>query len=419
MILQRAGVAFALLILSGCAAQPQREDPAASARHIRAERLAQEFVLVDTHLDIPYRLLERMTDISVRSTTTDFDYPRARAGGLDAAFAALYTPQSYESSGGARAYAEQGIRFVEGLVTRWPLCFALARSEADIRANARNGLVSLPLGMENGIPLEGDLTNVRRFYARGVRYITLVHTRPNQLADASMDTLRRWNGLSPFGRQVIAEMNRVGMIIDVSHMSDSALAQTLALSRAPVIASHSACRHFTPGWERNLSDDMIRQLASRGGVVQINFGSEFVRDDIRVRMEQAGPVIRAYLVEHNLRSFDTDAVRFARAYRREQGIPYADVSDVARHIDHVKQLVGVDHVGFGSDFEGLGDDLPEGLKDVSGYPNLIAELLALGYGDEEIQKICSGNFFRVWSAADSVARALQAETLLPPAFQEP
>jgi len=417
MIPQRTVVALALLVLSGCATQPQREDPAASARRLRAERLAQEFVLVDAHLDIPYRLLERMTDISARSTTTDFDYPRARAGGLDAAFAAVYTPQSYESTGGARAYAEQGIRFVEGLVARWPKQFALARSETDIRTNARSGLISLPLGMENGIPLEGDPANVQRFYDRGVRYITLVHARPNHIADASMDTLRRWNGLSPFGRSVIAEMNRVGMIIDVSHMSDSAFAQTLALSRAPVIASHSACRHFTPGWERNLSDEMIRLLASRGGVVQINFGSGFLRDDIRVRMDQTGAAVRAYLVEHNLRSLDEDAVRFARAYRLEQGIPYADVSDVARHIDHVKLLVGVDHVGFGSDFEGLGDDLPEGLKDVSGYPNLIAELLARGYSDDDIQKICGGNFFRAWSAVDSVARIMQTETPVPPAVR--
>ena len=417
MILQRSAAALTLSILSGCATRPQHEDPAAVANRLRAEQLAQQCILVDAHLDIPYRLLERMADISVRSYTTDFDYPRARTGGLDAAFAAVYTPQSYESSGGARMYAEQGIRFVEGLVARWPLHFALARSESDIRANARNALISLPLGMENGIPLEGDLANVQRFYDRGIRYITLVHARPNHLADASMDTLRPWNGLSPFGREVIAEMNRVGMLIDVSHMSDSAFAQTLALSRAPVIASHSACRSFTPGWERNLSDDMIRVLASRGGVVQMNFGSEFLRDDIRLHMRQAGPVVRAYLVEHNLRSLDEEAVRFARAYRLEQGIPYADVADLARHIDHVKRLVGVEHIGLGSDFEGLGDDLPEGLKDVSGYPNLIAELLGRGYSDDDIQKICGGNFFRVWAAADSIARTMQSETPLPPAVR--
>jgi membrane dipeptidase len=415
MIPQRCAVTLAVLFVSGCSTGPQREDAPSSANRLRAERLAQEFILVDTHMDIPYRLLQRMVDISVRSFTTDFDFPRARAGGLDAAFAAVYTPQSYEISGGARAYAEQEIQLLEEVARRWPRQFALARSEVDIRDHARRGLVSLPLGMENGIPLEGDLANVRRFYDRGVRYITLVHARPNHLADASMDTLRRWNGLSPFGREVIAEMNRVGMIIDVSHMSDSALAQTLALSRAPVIASHSACRHFTPGWERNMSDEMIRLLASRGGVVQINFGSGFLRDDIRVRMDKTGPAVRAYLADHNLHSLDEEAVRFARDYRREQGIPYAEASDVARHIDYVKRLVGVDHVGFGSDFDGLGDDLPEGLKDVSGYPTLIAELLARGYSDNDIQKICSGNFFRVWSAADSVARTMQRETPVFPA----
>jgi membrane dipeptidase len=132
-------------------------------------------------------------------------------------------------------------------------------------------------------------------------------------------------------------------------------------------------------------------------------------------MDETGPAVRAYLADHNLHSLDEEAVRFARDYRREQGIPYADASDVARHIDYVKRLVGVDHVGFGSDFDGLGDDLPEGLKDVSGYPTLIAELLARGYSDNDIQKICSGNFFRVWSAADSVARTMQRETPVFPA----
>ena len=396
-------VAGAALTLASCSSV---EQTAQDRRMERARRLADSLLVLDAHLDIPYRLTNRMEDISVRCRTTDFDYVRAMEGGLDVAVCAVYTPQRIEGNGSPKQFALQQIAFTEGLTTLWPDKFRMVSTTPGIRAGAGKGHVLFVLGMENGIPLEGDTANVRLFFDRGVRYITLVHTRANTLADASFDTTHRWNGLSPFGCDVIDAMNRAGMMVDVSHMSDSAFYQSVRRSRAPVIASHSACRAFTPGFERNMSDAMIRTIAAAGGVVQINFGSMFLVDSLRTLMAAAGPEISAYLREHNLRSLDEEAVAYTRRYRSDHGIPYATAQDIARHIDHVVRLAGIDHVGLGSDFEGLGDDLPVGVKDVAGYPAVIAELLALGYDERDIAKVCGGNFLRVWDAVTQVARGL-------------
>lgn len=396
-----AGMAF---LPSGIPVRGGEEEDAGS----RARDLAQRLLILDSHLDVPYRLLARMEDISQRTWTTDFDYVRARQGGLDVAFCAVYTAQRYAESGGAKEHAEKQIALIEGLVKRWPGKFIQVRTPEEIGAREGGTQVMLALGMENGIPLERDTANVRFFHERGVRYCTLVHTRANHLADASFDTERPWNGLSPYGRDVVAAMNRVGMMVDVSHMSDSAFFETLRISRAPVIASHSSCRAFTPGLERNMSDDMIRALAAQGGVIQINFGSGFLVDSIRVRMQAAGDAINSYLREHSLHHLDEAAVAYARRYRKEQGIPYASAKDVARHIDHVVRIAGIDHVGLGSDFEGLGDDLPDEVKDVSGYPAIIRELLLMGYDEAAIAKVCGGNFLRVWRAAELVAASPMA-----------
>ncbi len=381
------------------------DDPAVQDR---ASALARRILILDSHMDVPYRLMNRMVDISERTFTTDFDYPRAREGGLKAAFLAVYVPQRLEEAGGALQHALRQIALVESLVQRSPGKFTFARTPDEVRSQLGGSQVLFTLGMENGIPLEHDLRNIRMFFDRGIRYITLVHARDNSLADASFDTTHTWGGLSPFGREVIAEMNRVGMIVDVSHMSDSAAYQAIRLSATPVVATHSSCRAFTPGLERNMSDELIRQLAAHGGVIQINFASSFLVDSIRQRMAAIGGGVGKYLREHNLHHFDEKAMEYTRAYRREKGVPYADVRDIAKHIDHVVKLVGVDHVGLGSDFEGLGDDLPTGMKDVSGYPNLIRELLLLGYDEPAIEKICGGNFIRVWEEVLRAARSEQS-----------
>jgi len=257
--------------------------------------------------------------------------------------------------------------------------------------------------MENGSPIEGKLENVRRYYDLGVRYITVAHAKSNLLSDASYDPDRRWGGLSPFGRQVVEEMNRLGIMVDISHLTDSAALQILRISRAPVIVSHSSCRFFTPGFERNISDELIRAVAAKGGVVQINFSSIFLDDAFRQREEAESKEVNKHLARSGMRRDSKEAEHYVEEYRHEHPLPFPTVARVADHIDHVVQLAGVDHVGFGSDFDGAGDTFPVGLKDVSQYPNLIAELMRRGYGDEELRKICGGNLLRVWSAVERCA----------------
>jgi membrane dipeptidase len=395
-----------VVLCSSCSSVHEVDMPSQQIRD-EAARLSRELIIVDTHLDTPDQLMERPADIGERTYSTCFDYPRAIEGGLNCAFFAVFVSHSFETGGGAKEKAENTITAIEELVRRRQDRFVLVRTPEEVVSARSRGQVAIALGIENGAPLEGNLQNIRHFYDRGVRYITLAHFSSNHIADASWYPQRLWNGLSPFGRTVVAEMNRVGMLIDISHLSDSAAFDVLRLSRAPVIASHSSCRYFTPGYERNISDDLIRTVAARGGVVDINFGSMFLVDSLRLADRKMSADIKQYLAEHNLKSTDDEAMRYAAGYRKAHGIPYADVKDVANHIDHVVKLVGIDHVGLGSDFDGLGDDLPTGLKDVSGYPNLIAELLTLGYDAAQIEKVCSGNVFRVWREAGRVARELQ------------
>ena len=264
------------------------------------------------------------------------------------------------------------------------------------------------MGMENGAPIE-TLEDVTYFYNRGIRYVTLTHARDNHICDSSYDTTHTWNGLSPFGEKVVQALNRAGIMVDISHVSDSTFYDVLRITRAPVIASHSSCRHFTPGWERNMNDAMIRRLAENGGVIQINFGSAFISDRFRRMREALRDSLEQFTEAHHIGRGDSLAREYWQELVKRHPLPYATVAQVADHIDHVVQLVGVDHVGLGSDFDGVGDSLPIGLKDVSQYPNLIAELLKRGYSETDIQKICGENLLRVWSRVAQVAHQLQAE----------
>ena len=404
----QAALLTAVLAVPGCGApRDAPEGGAALDPRERALRLAHETLIVDTHVDVPYRLSEKMDDISVRTANGHFDYPRAKAGGLDAPFMSIYIPASYQEDGGAKELADELIDMVERFETDWPDKFAVARSPQDVRRNFTRGIISLPLGMENGAPIE-DLESLRHFRDRGIRYITLTHSENNRICDSSYAEDRTWNGLSPFGEQVVAEMNRLGIMIDVSHVSDEAFYDVLALTRAPVIASHSSCRKFTPGWERNMDDDMIRALAANGGVIQINFGSAFLRHDTRQQSTEFWDAYGAHIEDNGLEDDHEAAERFKDEYWKGRERIYGDLRDVVAHIDHVVGLAGVDHVGFGSDFDGV-DSLPEGLKDVSHYPDLIAALLEAGYTEEQIAKICSGNILRVWDKVERVAAQPEQE----------
>ena len=366
----------------------------------RAMELAREIMIVDTHQDTPYRLKKKMEDISRHTAGGHFDYPRAKQGGLDGVFMAAYIPPSLEAKGQARAFANDTIDMIERLAQDHPEQFVLARSVADIQTQFGKGPLSVAIGIENGAPLEGNLANLRHFYDRGVRYITLCHSKNNHICDSSFDTTRRWHGLSPFGKQLIPAMNRLGMMIDVSHISDDAFYQVIELSQTPVVATHSSCRHFTPGWERNMSDDMIRLLAKKGGLIHINFGSIFVSTEINRRFVDSMKHVNTHVASHQLTGAERDA--FAREYFDEHPLGQADIADVVAHIDHVVQLVGIDHVGIGSDFDGVGN-LPRGLADVSCYPSLIQELLRRDYSEDDIRKICATNFLHVWSTIQEAA----------------
>ena len=363
-----------------------------------AEKLARETIIIDTHIDVPYRLARKNDDISQRTDGGDFDYVRAKAGGLDCAFMSVYVPASIELSS-ARAMADELIDQVVDFERRWPDKFAVAYSPEEVVSQFSRGLISLPLGLENGSPLGNDLGNVGYFHERGIRYITLTHSKANQICDSSYDSERVWGGLSAFGREVITEMNRVGIMVDVSHVTDDAFFQVLELTQAPVIASHSSCRHFTPGWERNMSDEMIQALAEKGGVIQINFGSMFLNGEY----QRASSVIWEYLQEKGIEEDSEEGVEVIARLRKENPLPEVTISEIVTHINHIVQLVGIDHVGLGSDFDGVGDSLPIGMEDVSKYPNLIEELLKSGYSEEDIEKICSGNLFRVWREVEEVA----------------
>lgn len=385
---------------------------AAGAPHA-ARDLARDAVIVDTHIDAPTELMKQWVDLAIEQPTREFDYPKAVAGGLDVAFMSIYTSPGQDEDGSAWNVANHMIDAVDSLALRHPDKFALLRSPHDadrLRKPERRGgapRVLLPMGMENGAPIGDDLAKLAFFFDRGVRYITLAHSANNRIADSSYAVEKRWNGLSPFGEKVVDEMNRLGMMIDVSHLSDAAVAAAVARSRAPVVATHSALRHFTPGFERNLSDELAKAIAAKGGVIQIPFGNAFV-DPASAAQTQA------YFVAYN------DFLRTSAA-AQAAGKPTRSVAEfdaewdknhpplpvkldaVLNQIDYGVKLVGIDHIGIGSDFDGVSGALPEGLKTVADFPNLVAGLQSRGYSDADIRNILGGNLLRMWREVEAVA----------------
>ncbi|RUO23041.1 peptidase M19 [Aliidiomarina minuta] len=366
----------------------------------RAKQIAQDSLIIDTHIDVPWRLMNDWEDMTGSAERGDYDYERAVAGGLNAPFMAIYIPSSYEDNG-AYTLANQLIDFVESMVYRAPDKYAIPHRADDLSEHQQQGLISLPMGMENGAPIEGSLDNLHHFFERGVRYITLAHSEDNHISDSSYDIRAQWGGLSPFGEELVVEMNRIGMMVDVSHISDAAFYDVLEITEVPVIATHSSARAFTPGWQRNMSDEMIEALAENGGVVQVTFGSTFVTaqaNQHRARIQRLTDEINEEFGEGT-----EEAEAAIAAMREENEYPFATYEDVLNHFDHIVELVGIDHVGIGSDYDGVGDTLPEGLKDASTFPNLIQGFLDRGYSEEDIDKILYKNTMRVWHAAEAYA----------------
>ncbi len=403
----------ALLFAAACGTKETIDYTAMPEDALRkvADSLAHAYIITDGHVDLPYRLKVRnfrlekeYLGIPVQTDDGDFDYERAKKGGLDAPFMSIYIPSSYQLQPDmGKALADSLIDMIRGIADAHPDKFGLAGTPAEVDAHFKAGRIALPMGMENGAPIGNDIANVKYFYDRGIRYVTLTHGKDNQICDSSYDTLNTWKGLSPFGEDVVREMNRVGIMVDISHVSDSTFYDVLKITKAPVIASHSSLRYFTPGWQRNMADDMVKALKGNGGVIQINFGSTFLDSAVSKANDENRKKLQAILKDKGLSMRDSLARPIIDEFRKENPSLYADVKTVADHIDRVVELAGIDHVGIGSDYDGVGDSLPTGLKDVSQYPNLIYELLRRGYSPEDIEKICYKNVWRVWNKVIEVS----------------
>lgn len=378
-----------------------------SALFQKAIGLAEEILIVDTHIDLPDWLYDEWFDVSVKSSLGEFDFERANLGGLNVAFMSIYTSPSLEAEGKSKLKADSLIKIVEEIENKWPEKFKIVKNVSEIELNKNENKILLAMGMENGSPIEGSLENLHTYFKQGIRYITLAHYKSNHICDSANDPERKWNGLSPFGEEVVKEMNRLGIMIDVSHISDSTFYDVIKLTKAPVIASHSCCRFFTPGFERNISDEMIIELAKKGGVVQIAFAGFFLREDINKKYLRGEEEIKEHLKNFNITPGTDSAWQYESQYWEENPVGRATVEDVANHIDHIVKLAGVDYVGIGSDFNGVGDHLPVGLEDASKYPNLIYELLKRGYSEKDIRKIFGENLIRVWKKVEEVAAKLK------------
>ena len=392
-------VIFLFLILQSCSE---------SKISLNADEIAQDSLILDSHIDVPYRLWSQhlegleIDDIS-GPTNGDFDFIRARKGGLNVPFFSIYLPASTEEDGTSHKMANDLIDMVEDIVTLYPEKFLLIKSVDDLSSLTNKNIVGIALGMENGAPIEGDLSRVEYYYDRGIRYITLTHSKTNHISDSSYDENIQWHGLSEFGKTLIEEMNKVGLMIDISHVNDEAFYQAIELSQVPVIASHSSLRHFTPGFERNVDDVMLNKLAEKGGVLQINFGSSFISQRPRDYMDLMNNFLELKFGQSR-EGVSEEVINEARKeFFSKNKYPYATLDEVLDHFDRVINLVGVDHVGIGSDYDGVGDTLPIGLKDVSSYPSLIEGFLERGYSREDIDKILGGNLIRVWKEVEEYA----------------
>jgi membrane dipeptidase len=368
----------------------------------KALKLNQESIVVDTHCDTPMLAVEKNLNLGVKTDKTEVDFVRMKEGGVAASFFAVFVSNSQDDKKPAKKALEM-IDEIYLQVEAHPGLAALAFSPGDIRRIHALGKRAILIGMENGSPLEGSLRLLRNYQRLGVRYITLTHSNNNGLCDSSTAEEPRWNGLSDFGKGVVLEMNRLGMIVDVSHLSDKTFYDVLAVSKAPVMASHSCARALNDV-PRNMTDDMIKALAAKGGVMQINFYSAFLDPGFRKNADK---------VEARLKpEFDTLKEKFkdnSSAYWDavftlwKANAPEApDITVLIDHIDHVVKLVGADYVGLGSDFDGAGS-YPKGLEDVSKFPHITYHLLQRGYSESDIKKILGGNFMRVFAQVEKTA----------------
>ena len=392
-----------LLILPLCLAAAGDVSP-------RAAKLHREAIVVDTHIDTPQRFLDEDFDLTPRDPKGHIDLPRMKEGGLDAGFMSIYVDMRRHQGLEATRRALQLIDSVNQQVARHPDQLVLATSAADVRRAHKQKKIALLMGMEGGTPIADDLRLLRLFYQLGVRYMTLTHGLANNWADSSTDEPKH-NGLTDFGKEVVREMNRLGMLVDISHVSDKAFYDALEISQAPMIASHSSCRALCKH-PRNMTDEMIKALAAKGGVIQINYHIGFLDQTYADAYEKIAPELRARMRALAEQYKDDDhalsEAREALFKDYQAQLPKVSWERVVEHVDHAVRLVGADHVGLGSDFDGA--TMPEGLNDASYLPRLTQALLDRGYREKDIKKILGGNTLRVMEEAERVAARLQADS---------
>jgi membrane dipeptidase len=355
------------------------------------DRVHRSAILIDTHNDVPMKVL-RGYDIATPSPGGSTDLNRLKAGNVGATFFAAYVPaREAAKPGAASAYCRRVISAIrDGIVAKHPREFSLATTADEIVSARNQGKIAALIGIEGGHAIEDSLERLREFHKLGARYMTLTHSNTNNWADSSGGKPRH-GGLNGLGRKVVAEMNRLGMIVDVSHVSDDTFWDVMEVSTAPVFASHSSCRALTKA-KRNMTDDMIRAMGKKGGVIQINFACDYLNEAARLdRPAEKSKLWRKF-------GNDLDGMRAVS----EKTFKRATLGDVVAHIDHAVKVAGVDHVGIGSDFDGI-DCTPVGLEDVGKYRNLTKALLERGYSSADVQKILGGNTLRLMRAVEAVA----------------
>jgi membrane dipeptidase len=355
-----------------------------------ADRICKNNIILDSHIDWPEFILVYPENISEQTVRGDFDLVRARKGGLDAALSVVYISPVFDVDKG-RFMVDSMLKLIKHYPDTYPDKFALAFTPADVRRNFDKKLFSLIPCLENGSPIGNDPEYLKYLKNQGIAYITLCHSKTNQISDSNFDKEHKWNGLSPEGKEIIKRLNRLGIMIDISHSTDSTVAQAIRLSEAPIIASHSSSRYFVPGLERDLPDDMIKAIASKGGVVMVNFCSEFLDSVCMRNTDEVLNLMDSKRLTYDSKEGQELIGEFAKTHRLS-----TDSKQLVDHIEHIIKIAGIDHVGIGSDFDGIGPLKPSDVPDVSGYPVIVAELLKRGYSEKDIKKILSGNFLRVW-----------------------
>jgi membrane dipeptidase len=404
------GALMLLLTVSAGAAEEAKTDPALVER---ARRILREVPLVDGHNDVPWELRQRVSnhldkldlaqDTSRLEKPMHTDIPRLRQGGVGGQFWSVYIPSDLAGPQAVGAVMEQ-IDVVHRLVERHPDAFEIATTAADVERIHKAGKIASLIGMEGGHSIDNSLGVLRQLHAAGARYMTITHSKNNDWADSGTDAPKH-GGLTPFGEEVIREMNRLGMLVDLSHVSPDTMKDAMAVSEAPVIFSHSSARALD-AHPRNVPDEILRKLPEDGGLVMVTFVPSFVSEEVRV-WGAAEDAEEARL--KTLHPDSPDAVKSGlEAWTKAHPAPRATLAQVADHIEHVRKVAGIEHVGIGSDFDGI-TSTPVGLEGVETYPALLAELLRRGWTDEEVKKLAGENVLRVMREVEKVSARLRKE----------